>query len=377
MADPESDLPPSRSRRSTAAQRQRRHLRRRILGTIGIVVLVVIAALWFSDTIRIPTDRPSFASGAVADKPVVTPGGRRIVRSTEPKRRALNPLQPLKLWVGGDSLAGALGPSLGKMTAATGVVQPYYDSRISTGLIAGNINWPLHAAEQLGQVNPEVVVFMIGTNDAIVYNDSEAEDYAQKVEAMMRILIGDGREVYWVNAPVLADSNDEKRVLAVDRIQHDVAAQFPDNVTYVDSHTLFADDRGQFQSSLIDDSGKRVVMRAGDGVHLTGAGADHLATAIFKLLDARWKIIKQAVPGQTKKVIAAKGSTQVPGSGTGSSSGGSGQSYRSSGPSSGNGYSGTSSTSATSTTTQTTATTQPTASTSASTATSMPTSPGT
>ncbi len=157
-----------------------------------------------------------------------TAGVKHVDGSVEPSRRALNPLLPLKLWVGGDSLAGSLGPSLGKMTGATGVVQPYYDSRISTGLIAGNIDWPSHATEQLSQVNPEVVVFMIGTNDAVIYNDSQAEDYAQKVDEMMRILIGDGREVYWVNAPVLADDRDEENVLKVNEIQHEVATRYPE-----------------------------------------------------------------------------------------------------------------------------------------------------
>lgn len=369
MAEPESGR--STSRRSTAAQRHRRQLRRRILGTIGVVVLVVLAALWFSDTLRIPTDGPSLANGAAPDK---TPAGgvKNVARTVVPTHRALNPLQPLRLWVGGDSLAGALGPSLGKMSGATGVVQPYYDSRISTGLISGNINWPQHATEQLAQVNPEVVVFMIGTNDAVVYNSSQAEEYAQKVDAMMRVLIGMGREVYWVNAPVLANQRDEKNVLEVNRIQREVSTRFPDNVTYVDAHTLFADDRGQYQSSELDDNGKRVVMRAGDGIHLTGAGGDHLAFTIFQLLDLRWKIRAQAVPGQAKKTIVARGSTQVPGS-EGSSSGSS--SYRSNGSSSGYRSTGTTATSATTASTQPTATTQPTVSTST-TAPSTPPPPG-
>src|SRR6476646_9004937 len=337
MAEPESGR--STSRRSTASQRHRRQLRRRILGTAGVVVLVVLAALWFSDTLRIPTDGPSLANGAEPDK-TSTAGVNHVEGTTEPTHRALNPLQPLKLWVGGDSLAGALGPSLGKMTGATGVVQPYYDSRISTGLISGNIDWPQHATEQLAPINPEVVVFMIGTNDAVVYNDSQAEEYAQKVDEMMRVLIGMGREVYWVNAPVLADSHDEQNVLEVNRIQREVSTRFPDNVTYVDAHTLFADERGNYQSSELDDNGKRVVMRASDGIHLTGAGGDHLAFTIFQLLDLRWKIRDQAVPGQAKKTIVARGSTQVPGSESSSSSSGS-SSYSSSGSSSGYRSSGT------------------------------------
>ena len=71
----------------------------------------------------------------------------------------------------------------------------------------------------------------------------------------MRILIGDGREVYWVNAPVMRDEDLEENILEVDEIQREVAARFPDNVTFVDAHTLFADEPGEYQSSLPDETG--------------------------------------------------------------------------------------------------------------------------
>jgi hypothetical protein len=359
MADPESGL--STTRRSTAAQRHRRQMRRRIVGSIGVVLIVVLAALWFSDTLRIPTDGPSFASGADSEQTPAVGGAQRVEGSVDPIRRSLNPLDPLRLWIGGDSLAGALGPSLGRMTGATGVVQPQYDSRISTGLLAGGFDWPEHATEQLEQLDPEVVVFMIGTNDAIIYDDSRAAEYTMKVEEMMKVLIGPGREVYWVNAPVLADEDDEENVLKVDEIQREVAARYSSNVTFVDAHTLFADEQGEYQSSMTDESGKRIALRAGDGIHFTGAGADHLAAEIFELLDANWNIEAQAVPGQTKRVIVTRGSTQVPGSGssgTGSSSG-SGSSNQSFGSNSGNGSSGTTTTIATTPTTAPTASTTP------------------
>ena len=52
---------------------------------------------------------------------------------------------------------------------------------------------------------------------------------------------------------------------------------FP-QVTFVDAHTLFADETGEYQSSLPDDDRQRpCTMRAGDGIHLTGDGGDHLA----------------------------------------------------------------------------------------------------
>jgi hypothetical protein len=324
-------------------------VRSRILSGLLILTVVVVGALWFSDTLRIPTDGPSLASGAESVK---THGAKQGApgSTTKPDHRAINPLQPMRLWIGGDSLAGALGPSLGEMTAATGVIQPQYDSRVGSGLISGDIDWPEHAQQQLDLLKPEVVVFIIGTNDANVYDDSLAAEYAVKTEQMMRILAGSGREVYWVNAPVMRDEDLEANVLKVNEIQREAAAKV-DGVTFIDSHTLFADETGQFQSSLPDATGKKVLMRAGDGIHFTGAGGDHLAKVIFDQIVKDWNVLEQAVPSQPKKVLVTKGSTQVAGSSSssGSSSSGSdsngsssnnGSSYRS-GSSNGSGSSGT------------------------------------
>ncbi len=157
-----------------------------------------------------------------------------------------------------------------------------------------------------------------------------------KTEQMMRILVGSGREVYWVNAPVMRDERLESDVLKVNEIQRETAAKV-DGVTFIDAHTLFADETGAYQASLPDATGKKVLMRAGDGIHLTGAGGDHLAQVIFDKIDKDWKLLEQAVPGQPKRVLVTKGSTQVAGSSSsssgssssGSSSNGSGSSSRS------------------------------------------------
>ena len=51
------------------------------------------------------------------------------------------------------------------------MVAPQYDSRVSSGLLTPDFfDWPKHAQEQLAQLDPEAVVFVIGTNDANVWN---------------------------------------------------------------------------------------------------------------------------------------------------------------------------------------------------------------
>ena len=134
-------------------------------------------------------------------------------------RRALTTAAPLRLWIAGDSLAGSIGPSLGQLTADTGVVAPQYDSRVSSGLLTPDFfDWPQHAQEQLAQLDPEAVVFVIGTNDANVWSPNLAADYRLRTEAMMRELVGkDHRTVYWVGPPVAKDRDLEAGVKAVVR----------------------------------------------------------------------------------------------------------------------------------------------------------------
>jgi hypothetical protein len=233
----------------------------------------------------------------------------------------------LRLWVGGDSLAGSLGPALGAITGETGVVQPYFDSRVSSGLSnPGFFNWPDQATKEMARLNPEVVVFIIGTNDYTTptADDAWKADYAKHVEQMLAALesgsLGaDGtRTVYWVGAPILKDDKMDAGAAQVNAVAQSVVAKHPEAV-FVDAHKLFSDTDGKFAQNLPDETGKVVTMRAGDGVHLTVDGGDYLARAVFKPLDTQCRITAQKVSGQAKQTIQTEGSTQVAG---GSSSGG-------------------------------------------------------
>ena len=140
------------------------------------------------------------------------------------------------------------------------------------------------------------------------------------------------------------------------------AAEKVEGVTYVDAHDLFSDEFGDYQQSFADHTGKRRVMRAGDGIHFSADGADFLAHAIFGLLEREWRILEQADLTQPKRVRETEGSTQVPGthrsvpvqSGSNSSSGSSASTTTTTSP-----VPSSTTTTAASTTTTTTITTAP------------------
>jgi uncharacterized protein len=258
--------------------------------------------------------------GGRATPPAVSGTAPAGGTATHPCRAPLNPKSPLRLWIGGDSLTGSLGPSLGRRTGNSGVVQPVFDSRVSSGLLSPDfVNWPRHGAEDMSRYNPEVSVFIIGANDAKVLPEGATRDpswraqYSALVEEMLTVIGGNGRVVYWVGAPVMADAAYSERVQGVNDVFREVAAKHPD-VTYVDAYTLFAAPDGSFASTLSVPGGKVARVRAADGIHFTPEGGDLLAETVFERLDAACRITEQAVPGEAKATVEAPGSSSVPGS---------------------------------------------------------------
>lgn len=300
-------------------RRRRRH--KIIAGSVAGVLGAVGLALLMTDTLRLGTPGgPVFAGAQDRATNTSKASGTANTPTSACNKRVLTAAAPLRLWIGGDSLAGSLGPSLGAMTAATGVVQPQFNSRVSSGLNSPSFyDWPKHAAEDLQQFRPEATVFIIGANDtSIVQKQSGGGEpewrrqYAQLVDQMMTILIGNGRTVYWVGAPVMKDATRDAAVKQLNDVFKEEAAKHHD-VTYIDTYNLFAGPDGKFALSLRVSESKTVTMRAGDGVHLTPEGGDRMAEAVFKPLDAAWCISKQAVPGAKQPVTESPGSSQVPG----------------------------------------------------------------
>jgi hypothetical protein len=236
-------------------------------------------------------------------------------------RSPLTSDSPLRLWIGGDSLAGLLGPALGAMAGNTGIVQPVFDSRVSSGLTTpGFFDWPAHATQEMGRLDPEVVVFIIDTNDSEIVSPAGtaggASDWKARYELlvtqMLDILGGTDshRYVYWVGGPTIRDTTIDSGVRQLNDVARTVVEHRP-HATYVDDYHLFSDSQGRFSFTLPDPAGKPVLVRTDDGVHFTPAGADRLARAIFESLDPLCQLQAHAVPGSPKAVIETPGSNQI------------------------------------------------------------------
>ena len=263
MADPATEPDAPTGRRHRRDERRRRRIRRVVAIVAGTAVFAAFV-LVATDTVRFGgDDRPSLAATVQA----VGTDDTRPTSSTAPAARQCRTLSvddPLRVWVGGDSLAGSLGPAFGTIAGATGVVQPYFDSRVSSGLSSpGFFDWPEHATAEMARIDPEVVVFIIGANDwTAVSGDTWKADYAQAVDSMMKTLIGPGRTVYWVGSPTLKDEKMDAAVVEVNAVAQEVAKHHP-KVHYVDAYKLYSGTDGKYAGDLPDETGEVVTMRAG------------------------------------------------------------------------------------------------------------------
>jgi hypothetical protein len=304
------------------AQRERASVRawRWALALLVVVLVASVAAFVVTGPLASGDDEPTSDRAGIARPPVIptidsATGGAAPAECRTP----LTPDDPLRLWIGGDSLAGSLGPSLGAMTGATGVVQPTFHSKVSSGLESKDFyDWPQHAPEDLVKYDPEVAVFWIGTNDAkaapqdVADDDAWRDDYTVRVEEMLQTLIGDGRTVYWVGAPVVKEKSFAERVKVVNEVAAAVVAKHPE-AHYVDAFTLFSDPDGGYAATLPDTDGKSVQVRAGDGVHLTPDGGDVIGHALYEHLESRCDLEEQAVPGEAKETVEVRSGSQTSG----------------------------------------------------------------
>ena len=318
--------PDPQSRRARLASRRSRL---RVLGAM-LALVVLIGVLTAAVALREDSN-----GGAVTPSPANH--RLKIGRATAPQLgalskvgppRALSHADPLRLWIGGDSLAGSFGPALGQTAGATGVVDATIDYKVSSGLEDQGIrDWYAHAQEKMASEDPDAVVFIIGTNDASIANTYDGNNdgvpdweagYREKIDRMMTTFVGGARKrtVFWLGPPTLGADNLDRGAKLLGPVMREEAKKFAPNVVYVDTYRLFEGENGGYSRYLTDAKGKSVQVRISDGVHFTVDGAQYLGDILFKLLDKRWDITKQAQPSEPIDYTIAHGSNDyVPGVG--------------------------------------------------------------
>ena len=164
--------------------------------------------------------------------------------------------------------------------AQTGVVSAALDGRESTGLTRPDyFNWPAELQADLKATNPQVVVIMIGANDAqdflgppdVPYTSPQWNTlYAQRVAQFMQIAESGGATVIWVGMPPMQNPGLSAQMSDVNAVAQQQAALARPPVNFMSARTRsLGTAQGGYTAFITNAAGQVVNVRTPDGTHLT------------------------------------------------------------------------------------------------------------
>ena len=232
----------------------------------------------------------------------------RPARADAPARRVL---------ILGDSMiAGALGLFLENGLRKVHGYEVRRFGKSSTGLARPDFfDWMKEAERQIAAFPaPDAVVAMFGGNDVqglymgkgqwIRWNeDGWDQEYAARITRFADIVAPEGRPLFWIGMPVMRPEKFHVRVQKVNVIARAEMAIRPGG-RFVDIWRLLADEAGNYAERLAMGEGprpKKIRVRAGDGIHLSVAGADlvqeHVRGVVVAHLDGADGLLADAPVG--------------------------------------------------------------------------------
>lgn len=201
----------------------------------------------------------------------------------------------LRIGVFGDSMADGLYTGVYRGLQGRPGVSVYKFSEVSTGLSRYDyVDIGAKTRRQLDEQPIDVAIILFGTNDAQgISLDGQIHDfgtpgwkaaYARRVDDLVALLRARGVQVYWVGLPRMKrDSFEGKMTLINDVVSARMKAL---GVPYIETRALTANADGEYEAYLPGDGGKRVLMRAHDGIHMSMAGYLRIAQPVLTRLKA-------------------------------------------------------------------------------------------
>jgi len=192
---------------------------------------------------------------------------------------------PMVLIVGGSTMGGALGMYMAKRLEKQGY-RAHRRAKGSSGLARPDFfDWPKEAAKLYETHSPDAAVVMFGGNDGQGlymgrkadpkwirwHEEGWSDEYSRRIEAFADAIAPGNEHLFWIGMPPMRSSKLDGRIRRMNGLFRAALATRP-NAHFIDTCSFMSGPKGGYTSHAVVD-GKRVLVRAGDGVHLSGHGA--------------------------------------------------------------------------------------------------------
>ncbi len=256
-------------------------------------------------------DRRRWLQGALAA--AVAGAWARRASADDPPTEAAATL-PRVLLAGDSMIAGGLGLYLERDLSKELGYPVLRKGKTSSGLSRPDFfNWMKEGRAVVDEFKPEATVVMFGGNDVqglymgrdrepdqplwIRFPEEEAwsREYSRRVSEFCDIIAPDGQPIFWIGMPVMRPPTFHEKIKRVNVIYRAEMAIRP-NATFIDIWDMLSDGNGgyahkiELQPAAEGEKVKKVRVRAGDGIHLSPAGArivaDHAKAIVNEALAA-------------------------------------------------------------------------------------------
>lgn len=211
----------------------------------------------------------------------VTPLADRVAKGT------------LRIGVFGDSMADGLYTGLYRDLHGQPNVTVTKFSQVSTGLSRYDfVDIQAKTRGQLDAQPVDVAVVLFGTNDAqgieldgtvhAFGTDGWKMAYAKRITDLVTLLRSRDVAVYWVGLPRMKRESFDGRMALINGVASERMRAL--GVPYIETTALTSNAEGGYEAYLPNGEGRRTLMRANDGIHMSMAGYLRMSAPVAERL---------------------------------------------------------------------------------------------
>jgi len=205
------------------------------------------------------------------------------------------------LVIGDSSIQGSLGLHIERKLEEYEDVVVHRFGQHSTGIARPDyFDWWDKIEELKAEYEPDLILAHWGDNDCQGLSSTEGEflyhfntdewdaEYGRRIEDITRLMREGGCDAVLIGAPIMRSKSFSKKIERLNTVVE--AAVTKAGGLYISTWDLTSDDAGDYMVS-VEFEGKKRVIRAADGIHLSVHGAAYVADGICSFLEDHFTMV--------------------------------------------------------------------------------------